>query len=82
MSTAELQKHKKVSDILGFIKAGNLKMVHGLIKFHQLDQSVMLLRGFQDEFAFAKGEKLSMKEWNPLLIAIAFKRLEIVRYFT
>lgn len=23
-----------------------------------------------------------MAEWNPLLVAIAFKRVEIVRYFT
>lgn len=30
---AELRKHK-VKDILGFIKAGNLSMVHGLINYH------------------------------------------------
>lgn len=36
ISESELQKHKKVSDILGFVKSGNLPMVHGLIKYHKL----------------------------------------------
>lgn len=31
----ELKKHK-ASDILGFIKSGNIAMVHGLIKYHNL----------------------------------------------
>ena len=39
---SELKKHK-VRDILGFVKAGNLAMVHGLIQYHGLGQSVMLL---------------------------------------
>lgn len=82
MSEAELQKHKKISDILGFIKSGNLPMVHGLIKFHKLDQAVLLLRGFAEEFSMNKNEKVSMADWNPLLLAIAFKRLDIVHYFT
>ena len=25
-------------------------------------------------------EKVSMNEWNPLLVAIAFKKIDIVRY--
>lgn len=29
----------------------------------------------------AQGQRVSMSEWNPVLIAIAFKRLDIVRYF-
>ena len=36
ISEADLAKHKKISDILGFIKSGNLPMVHGLIKYHKL----------------------------------------------
>jgi hypothetical protein len=55
-----LKKHK-VGDILGFIKSGNLKMVAGLIDYHGLGQSVLLLRGFQEEHTLYKGsEKLKM----------------------
>lgn len=57
-------------------------MVNGLIKYYKLGQEVLLLKGSTDEFALTKnGEKISMSEWNPLLIAIAFKKIEIVRYF-
>ena len=41
----ELAKHKP-NAILGFIKSGNLPMVHGLIKHYNLDKSVILLTGF------------------------------------
>lgn len=80
VSESELQKHKKVSDILGFIKSGNLPMVHGLIKYHKLEQAVLLLKGYAEEFAMSKNEKVSMADWNPLLLAIAFKKLDIVHY--
>lgn len=77
----ELLKHK-VTDILGFIKSGNLNMVAGLVDHHHLGQSVLLLRGFQEEIALYKGgEKLKTDQWSPLLLAVAFKRLTIVRYF-
>jgi hypothetical protein len=56
-------------------------MVHGLIRYHKLGQAVLLLKGFKEDFAFTKTDKQSMAEWNPLLLAVAFKRLEIVRYF-
>lgn len=57
-------------------------MVHGLINHHKLGQAVMTLKGYQEEFALSKTEKVSMAEWNPLLVAVAFKKLDIVRYFT
>jgi len=76
---AELKKHK-ASDIIGFIKSGNLNMVHGLITYYKLGQSVLLLRR-DDEFHMTKTEKVSMADWNPLLVAIANKKLDIVRYF-
>lgn len=46
----------------------------------------MLLRGLSDEFQMAPkepqvGSKVSMADWNPMLVAIAFKRTDIVRYF-
>jgi hypothetical protein len=42
----------------------------------------MILRGSTDEFTVTKNPpvKHPMKEWNPLLLAIAYKRVEIVRY--
>jgi hypothetical protein len=43
----------------------------------------MILHGCTDEFVISKShspQKLSMKDWNPLLLAIAFKRVEIVKY--
>jgi hypothetical protein len=82
LSQAELQKHKKVSDILGFVKSGNLTMVHNLIRFHRLGQGVLLLRGLAEDFPGNKVEKVSMAEWNPFLLAVAFKKVDIVRYFT
>jgi hypothetical protein len=42
------------------------------------------LRGCTDEFNFGKhgGEvkKVSMSNWNPVLLSIAFKKVEILRY--
>lgn len=38
------------------------------------------MRGFPGEFTVGK-EKFKLSEWNPLLLAVAFKRLDIVRYF-
>ncbi len=57
-------------------------MVHALIQYHGLGQSAMILRGSPDEFIVSKNplQKYIMKDWNPLLLAIAFKRVEIVRY--
>lgn len=76
---SELKKHK-ASDIMGFVKSGNLNMVHGLINYYKLGQSVLLLRR-DDEFQMTKTEKVSTADWNPLLVAIAHKKIDIVRYF-
>jgi hypothetical protein len=57
-------------------------MVHGLVQYFRLGRSVVLVRGSTDEFTFGKGgQKVSTSNWNPLLIAIANKQLNIVRYF-
>ena len=41
-----------------------------------------MLRGFQEEHLLYKGQdKLKMDQWSPLLIAIANKKLDVVRYF-
>lgn len=80
MEEKELKKHK-VAAIMGFVKSGNLPMVHGLVRYHQLGHNIILLNGCVDEFTWGKGgAKHSMANWNPLLVAIAFKKLDIVRY--
>lgn len=40
----------------------------------------MLLQGMTDEFKLDAREKISTADWNPLLLAIGYKKLEIVRY--
>jgi hypothetical protein len=76
----DLQSHK-IKDIVGFIKAGNLPMVKALVEYYELGISVILLKGDGgDEFVFDRNHKLDMTTWNPLLIAIAYKRLDIVRF--
>jgi len=57
-------------------------MVHGLIQHYKLDQAVILLRDFKEEHKMSNNEKIPMNDWNPLLIAIANKKIEIVRYLT
>ena len=69
---------------MGFVKAGNLPMVHGLVNHFNLGQSAILIRGCTDEFTYGKGagaKKASMAAWNPLLVAVASKKLDIVKYF-
>lgn len=76
---AELKKHK-VRDIMAFIKAGNLPMVHGLVNYFGIGHGVVAMRGIAEDFVINK-QKVKMSEWNPVLLAVAFKRVEIVRYF-
>lgn len=54
-------------------------MVHGLITHYNLGLGVMSLKGLVFDFT-VNNEKISTSEWNPLLVAIAFKQTEIVRY--
>ena len=76
---SQLAKHK-VSDIMAFVKTGNLPMVTGLVNYHRLGRGVVLVRGAADEFKL-NGDKVSMAAWNPLLVAIANKKLDVVKYF-
>ncbi len=54
-------------------------MVQGLIEYNKL-QFPLELRGLDEEFEFTPEVKSNMKNWNPLLVAIAFKKIDIVRY--
>lgn len=38
------------------------------------------MKGHAEDFAWSKTEKVSMAEWNPLLLAVAMKKMDIVRY--
>ena len=56
-------------------------MVKALVEYYGLGMSMILIKNYsKDEFSYDKTLKVSMAAWNPLLIAIAFKRLDIVRY--
>jgi hypothetical protein len=77
----DLKKHTNASDIFAFIKGGNLPMVHGLINHLNLGLGFINLRGYTEEFAWTKTEKTSVKDWNPLHLAVAYKKIDILRYF-
>ncbi|CDW87252.1 UNKNOWN [Stylonychia lemnae] len=81
VNEAELQKHKP-QDILGFIKTGNVSMVHALINHYKLGQAVILLTGDKDGFSFTKTAEgqVSTTNWNPILLAIRYKQYEVLRY--
>jgi hypothetical protein len=56
-------------------------MVHGLINHFSLQKTFVQIKGSTDEFALKKGDKkVSMANWNPFLIVIANKKLEVVKY--
>ena len=56
-------------------------MVHNLLRYHKLGQNIIHMKGNTEEFAMTKTDKVKMDDWNPLLVAIAFKKLDLVRYF-
>jgi hypothetical protein len=61
-------------------------MVVALVNYYKLGQSVVLLRGLEEEHTLYKGQpKLKMDNWSPLLVAIASdkgaKALDVVRYY-
>ena len=56
-------------------------MVSGLTKYHRLGRGVVLLRGSPNDEVKINGAKVLTGEWNLLLVAIANKKLDIVKYF-
>lgn len=68
----------RLEDIFGYIKNGNIKMIHALIQANNV-QNLMLLKGHEGVFILNEQE-LSMKEWNPLLVALAYKQSEVLKY--
>jgi hypothetical protein len=81
---SELAKYR-ASDIPAFIKAGNLTMIHAISNSLHLGLNIMLLRGTEygltDEVTLCKGHaKVSVQNFNPMLLAVAFKRVDIVKY--
>ena len=81
MPKEEELKKQDPSKIIAHIKNGKIEFVHGLITYFKLDIDVMNLKSPNDEFQFLQGQRINMEGWNPLLIAIANKQREIVRYF-
>lgn len=56
-------------------------MVVGLLNHFKLDKCILNLRGEAEDFPLTKTDKVSTKDWNPFLIAVANKKVELVRYF-
>ncbi len=77
---AQLEKlHER--DIIPFIKNGNLQMAHGLIKYHKLGGRTMNLRAQAETLVLPGNRAETTGDWNPLLIAIGYQKLDIVQYF-
>jgi hypothetical protein len=74
-----LKKHK-IEAIVGFVKSGNISMVHSLTEHFKLGKGILNLRGEPEEVKLTQGEKANAKDFNPFLIAVAQKRVDIVRY--
>lgn len=57
-------------------------MVKGLIDYNDLGLRAMNLKADQDEEVnYIGGRKESMIDYNPLLVAVAHKQVDIVLYF-
>jgi hypothetical protein len=55
-------------------------MVHGMIQVHCIGSEVINFRGLSDDFTTPSGVSIKTDNWNLLLIAVAYKHTEIVRY--
>lgn len=56
-------------------------MVVGLLNHFKLEKGLLSLRGVGEDFQLGKNEKVNTKDWNVFLIAVANKKIELVRYF-
>jgi hypothetical protein len=74
-------KGVKLNDIPQMTKLGRIEIIHGLVEHHKLGSDVVDFRGLQDEIISTSGERYQTDAWNPLLVAIANKRTDLVRYF-
>jgi hypothetical protein len=79
IAESELKKHK-IDAIVGFVKTGNISMVHGLTEYYKLGKGILNVRGDNEEVKVASNDKTTSKDFNPFLIAVAHRRVEIVRY--
>ena len=55
-------------------------MVAGLIDHFNLGIGILSIRSTGDNFAWSADKQVSRDKWNPLLIAIASQKEEIVRW--
>lgn len=74
-----LAKHK-IEDLPSFAKAGNTQMVHSLCEEYGVKPGFITM-GLEEDVNLGKilGVR-NMRNWNLLLIAAAFERLELFRY--
>jgi hypothetical protein len=55
-------------------------MVNGLLEHFKLGKGILNLRGEAEEIKLTQNEKANGKDFNPFLIAVAHKRVDMVRY--
>jgi hypothetical protein len=77
VDAAALAKSKE-SDIIGYVKTGNLPMVHALIRHFNLGIGAMNIKASGYVVAASETHPQIAGEWNPLLIAIEEQKLDIV----
>ena len=55
-------------------------MVAGLVEHFKLGKGILNLRGEPEEIKLTQNEKANAKDFNPLLLAVAYNHVDIVRY--
>jgi len=55
-------------------------MVHGLTEYFKLGKGILNLRGDPEEIKLPLNDKANAKDFNPFLVAVLHKRIDIVRY--
>lgn len=74
-----MKKHK-IADIVTFVKQGNVSWVHGLTEHFKLGKGILNLRGEAEEIKLTENGKANAQDFNPFLVAVAHKKLDVVRY--
>jgi hypothetical protein len=56
-------------------------MVHGLTQYYKLNGKIINLRAPAETLVLPGNREEATGDWNPLLIAIGYQKLDIVQYF-
>jgi hypothetical protein len=62
------------------VQLGKLDRVKEIVNHHNLSAEIIEIKGLQEECIVGTGEMYRTDNWNPLLLAVGFKRTDIVKY--